>query len=154
VATSIPMSPIELGEEARRFLDRHRVGHLATASRDGDPHVVPLCYARVDRDIYFVCDDKRKRGGPKALKRLANLQENPRAALVVDDYGDDWSKLSYLLLHLEAAIVTDEGEYETALVALRRRYPPYAAMPLRRDRNPMVRLRPIGAHFWVAAPPR
>lgn len=148
------MSPIELSEEARRFLDRHTVGHLATASRDGTPHVVPLCYARIDRHIYFVCDDKPKRHGARELKRLANLRENPRAALVVDDYDDDWRKLSYLLLHLDAAVVDGEREYQTALAALRQRYAPYADMPLHLDRNPMVRLLPTSAHFWVAASAR
>lgn len=145
------MSLTELSDEALRFLDRHAVGHLATASRDGEPHVVPLCYARLDRHIYFVCDEKPKRRGPKELKRLANLRENPRAALVVDDYDDDWSKLAYLLLHLEATIVSDAVEYESALTALRARYPQYAVMPLQRERNPMVRLRPITAHFWRVA---
>lgn len=142
------MSPIELSDEALRFLDRHAVGHLATASRDGEPHVVPLCYARLDRHIYFVCDEKPKRRGAKELKRLANLRENPRAALVVDDYDDDWTKLSYLLLHLEATIVSDAAEYDAALLVLRARYPQYVAMGLSSDRNPIVRLQPVSAHFW------
>ena len=52
---------MSLTEEARAFLDAHRVGHLATAAGDGEPHVVPLCYARVGDRIYFVADEKPKR---------------------------------------------------------------------------------------------
>jgi len=146
------MSPIELSREALEFLDRHARGHLATANRDGEPHVIPVCFARVGGDLYTVCDEKPKRAGAKQLKRLANLRENPRAALVVDDYDDEWSKLAYLLVHLVAAIVTDPGEYSTALAALRQRYAPYIGMPLRADTNPMVRLQPTSAHFWTVAP--
>jgi nitroimidazol reductase NimA-like FMN-containing flavoprotein (pyridoxamine 5'-phosphate oxidase superfamily) len=36
-----------LSDEARTFLDRHRVAHLATADASGAPHVVPLCFARL-----------------------------------------------------------------------------------------------------------
>jgi PPOX class probable F420-dependent enzyme len=146
------MCPIELSREAREFLDRHARGHLATANRNGEPHVVPVCYACVHGDIYFVCDEKPKRAGPKHLKRLTNLRENPRAALVVDDYDEDWSKLAYLLVHLVAEIVTDPQEYAAALIALRRRYAPYIRMELQADTNPIVRLRPTSAHFWSAAP--
>ena len=94
-----------LSDEVRAFLDRHRVAHLATADAGGAPHVVPLCYARLDDRLYFVADDKPKRNGPRALRRLANIAANPRVALVVDDYDDDWSRLAYLLLHLDAAPV-------------------------------------------------
>jgi len=137
-----------LSEEARAFLDAHAVGHLATAGADGAPHVVPLCYARVGDRVYFVADDKPKRRGPRALKRLANLAANPRAALVVDDYDADWRHLAYLLIHLDTAIVADRREYATALAALRERYPPYRNMPLEIATHPMVRMTPRRWHLW------
>jgi PPOX class probable F420-dependent enzyme len=132
------------------FLDAHRVGHLATVSAGGDPHVVPLCYARVGNRLYFVADDKPKRRGPRGLKRLANLAENPRAALVVDDYDEDWHRLAFLLIHLGATVVTNRREYRSALAALRARYPQYRAMPLGIETHPMVRLVPRRYHLWRA----
>jgi PPOX class probable F420-dependent enzyme len=140
-----------LSEEARAFLDAHAVGHLATAGADGAPHVVPLCYARIGDRLYFVADDKPKRHGPHALKRLANLAANPRAALVVDDYGADWSRLAYLLVHLDAAIVAAPAEYAAALDALRQRYPPYRSMPLEIATHPMIRMTPRRWHLWRSA---
>ena len=137
-----------LSEEALAFLDAHAVGHLATADADGTPHVVPLCYARVGERLYFVADDKPKRRGPRVLKRLANLAANPRAALVVDDYSADWSRLAYLLVHLDTAIVSDRAEYATALVALRERYPSYRDMPLAIATHPIVRMMPRRWHLW------
>jgi len=137
-----------LSREAKHFIDSHRVGRLATAGADGAPHVVPLCYARLGNRVYFVADEKPKRSGPKALKRLANLASNPRAALVIDDYAEDWSKLAYLLLHLDTAVVTDRREYARALTALRRRYPPYRRMKLAPDTHPMVRMEVRRWHLW------
>ena len=139
---------VALSDAARAFLDAHAVGHLATADADGNPHVVPLCYARRGDRLYFIADDKPKRRGPRALKRLANIAANPRVALVVDDYDDDWTRLAYLLVHLDAAIVEDDAEYAEALRALRDRYPPYRSMRLARPTHPMVRMTPRRWHLW------
>jgi PPOX class probable F420-dependent enzyme len=141
---------MSLSDVERAFLDAHRTGHLATADASGVPHVIPICYARAGDLLYFVADEKPKRRGPRVLKRLANIAANPRAALVIDDYDDDWSRLAYLLLHLEAAFVDTEAEYAVALEALRRRYTPYRVMDLRLTTHPMVRLRPYRSHFWRA----
>lgn len=137
-------------DDARAFLDRHRVAHLATADASGAPHVVPLCFARLADRLYFVADDKPKRGGPRALRRLANIAANPRVALVVDDYDDDWTRLAYLLVHLDAAPVDDESEYADGLAALRARYPGYRTMSLARATHPMIRLTPRRWHLWRA----
>jgi PPOX class probable F420-dependent enzyme len=140
-----------LSDEAREFLDRHRVAHLATADIDGAPHVVPLCYARVGDTVYFVADDKPKKSGPRRLKRLSNILENSRVALVVDDYDEDWRRLAFLLVHLEARLVDTEAEYDEALVALRDRYSQYHRMALAKTTHPMVRLTPRRWHLWRAA---
>lgn len=76
-------------EDARQFLESHRVGHLATASGADGPHVIPVCYAIDDVGLYFVADLKPKRGAPRQLRRLENLRADPRAAVVVDDYDDE-----------------------------------------------------------------
>ena len=140
-----------LDAEARAFLDAHTVAHLATADAAAVPHVIPLCFARVDDRLYFVADDKPKRQGPLRLKRLRNIADNPRVALVVDDYDDDWNRLAYLLVHLDAAIVDDDAEYDEALAALRHRYPQYGAMPLARPTHPIVRMTPRRWHLWRAS---
>jgi PPOX class probable F420-dependent enzyme len=86
--------------------------------------------------------------GSRALKRLSNIAANPRVALVVDDYDADWTRLAYLLLHLDAAIVDDDAEYAASLQALRERYAPYRKMPLARVTHPMVRMTPRRWHLW------
>ena len=140
---------MRLDDTARAFLDGHQVGHLATSDAGGAPHVVPVCYARIGDRLYFVADDKPKRHGPRALKRLANLAVNPRVALVVDDYDAAWRHLAYLLVHADAAAIDEPLEYDAALAALRARYAPYRAMPLAIDTHPMVRLQPRRWHLWM-----
>jgi len=137
--------------EARQFLEAHRVGHLATAGADGAPHVVPVCYALDEAALYFVADEKPKRRPARELLRLRNLRENPRAALVVDDYDDDWTRLAYLLVRGPASLVAERGAHAAALRLLRARYPQYATMALDDPvRNPVVRIDPARVVLWRA----
>ena len=73
-----------------------------------------------------------------------------RFVVVVDDYDDDWRRLAYLLLHLDAAIVDGDPEYASALDALRQRYPQYRSMALERATHPIVRMTPRRWHLWHA----
>jgi PPOX class probable F420-dependent enzyme len=117
-----------LTEEQRRFLEAERVARLATADRSGRPHVVPICYALLGDTVYFTIDEKPKRRPGAALKRLANLRENPFAALVVDRYHEDWSRLAWVMVQGRAAILPSGSEHDRAQAALRARYPQLAAM--------------------------
>lgn len=140
-----------LDADARALLARHRVAHLATAGRDGAPHVVPLCFA-LDGDIlYFVIDAKPKRRTGTGLQRMRNLLENPRVALVIDDYDEDWSRLAYVLVRGHAAVVDDAAETHRALTSLRAKYPQYRAMPLDGAEHPVVRITPERVHVWRAS---
>jgi len=140
-----------LDADARALLARHRVAHLATAGRDGAPHVVPLCFA-LDGDIlYFVIDAKPKRRTGTGLQRMRNLLENPRVALVIDDYDEDWSRLAYVLVRGHAAVVDDAAETDRALTSLRAKYPQYRAMPLDGAEHPVVRITPERVHVWRAS---
>jgi len=139
--------------QARAFLEQHRVGHLATAGADGAPHVIPVCYALDDAALYFVADEKPKRRPAHRLQRLENLRENPRAALVVDDYDDDWTRLAWLLVRGPARLVSEREAHARAIALLRARYPQYVAMALADpDRNPVVRIEPERVTLWRAAP--
>ena len=68
-------------DDARRFLEAHRLGHLATVAPDGTPHVLPVCYALDDHALYFVADAKPKRRPAHALQRLVNVRATGQAAL-------------------------------------------------------------------------
>ena len=92
-----------LTDAQRRFLAAQRVARLATADAAGRPHVVPICYAVIENTVYFTIDEKPKK--TPELKRLANLRENPQAALVVDHYDEDWSQLGWVMVQGRAEIL-------------------------------------------------
>lgn len=139
---------VEISEPVRRFILAHSVARLATADKNGQPHVIPFCYAFNGERFYFVVDEKPKRQTGKPLKRIRNMLENPHVALVIDDYSDDWTQLAYVLVSGSPQVVDDEAEYATALALLRDRYPQYRAMLLSFARNTMVRISPNKILAW------
>ena len=105
-----------------------RVGHLATASGDGRPHVVPVCFAWLPPVIYSAIDGKPKR--TTLLRRVRNIAETGRAALVVDRWSEDWKNLSYVLVEGPARLLDDGPERDEALILLTAKYPQYDDLPL------------------------
>ena len=82
------------------------------------------------RTLYSVIDAKPKRRAPAALRRVRNILANPRAAVVVDSYSEDWTALGYALLEGAARLLGDGPEHTTALRLLRAKYPQYRRMAL------------------------
>jgi PPOX class probable F420-dependent enzyme len=113
----------------RRFVESRRVGHLATADRDGRPHVVPVCFVLAEDSLYITIDGKPKRD-PRHLKRLKNIAENPATALVVDRWDEDWQRLGWVMLRGPAHILAGGPEHDQAQALLRERYPQYRTMEL------------------------
>jgi PPOX class probable F420-dependent enzyme len=134
-----------LSAPARDFLGRTRVGHLATADQRGAPHVVPVCFAVEDDNLYITIDRKPK-GDPRALKRLRNLAENPVAAFVADRWDEDWARLCWVMLRGPAEILDAGAEHDRAQDLLRARYPQYRSMRL--SDLPVVALRIRRAAGW------
>jgi PPOX class probable F420-dependent enzyme len=113
------------------LLERGRVAHLATADQDGRPHVIPVCFVYIDGAIYTPLDLKPKRSSdPRHLRRVRNVLANHRAALVVDRYDEDWSRLAYVFVEGEAALVVDAAEEERASAALKAKYEQYRDVPI------------------------
>lgn len=117
-------------EQERTFLLDQRVGRLATADGNGAPHVLPVGYALGADTLYITIDDKPKRTSGRKLKRLQNIMENPRIAVVVDRYDEDWSRLGWVMLRGRAEILDAGDEHDTAQALLRARYPQLAGMQI------------------------
>ena len=135
-----------LTDPERRFLEAGRVARLATADARGRPHVVPVCYALLDSTVYFTIDEKPKSRPGARLKRLANLRANPFAALVVDRYDEDWSRLGWVMVQGRADILDSGPEHDRAQARLRARYPQLAAMRI--EALPVVAVRLDHAASW------
>ena len=135
-----------LTDQQRGFLAAQRVARLATADGDGRPHVVPICYALTGDSVYFTIDDKPKRRPGARLKRLANLRANPFAALVVDRYDEDWTRLGWVMVQGRAEVLASGPEHDRAQMSLRARYPQLAAMRI--EALPVVAVRIDHASSW------
>lgn len=115
-------------EEARRRFGTARVARLATADAAGRPHLVPIVFALHEERVYSAVDAKPKR--TTALRRLANVRENPAAAVLVDHYDDDdWSALWWVRADGRARVLeAGAQEAEEAVALLAERYPQQRAV--------------------------
>jgi PPOX class probable F420-dependent enzyme len=110
-------------EEARARFAAARVARLATADAAGRPHLVPLAFAVAGDTIYSAVDAKPKR--TRALRRLANVRENPAVSLLVDHWDDqDWERLWWVRADGDGRVLDPaEPEAARAVELLRERYP-------------------------------
>lgn len=119
-----------LSARERRFVGTRRIGHLATADGSARPHVVPVCFGLLDDRLYITIDRKPKQDRGRPLKRLRNIADNPRAAIVFDQYDEDWRRLAWVMLHGRAEILAAGAEHDRAQSLLRARYPQLDAMQI------------------------
>ena len=133
---------------AAALLRESRVARLGTADRDGQPLAVPVCYVFDGRACFSAIDAKPKRVGPRALRRVRNIADNPRVSLVVDRYDEDWSQLCWVIVNGRADILSDGPERAMAVDLLREKYPQYRAMGLDRDRAIVIRISPERTTYW------
>ena len=119
-----------LSASERHFVEGRRIGHLATADRSAVPHVVPVCFGLAEDRLYITIDRKPKRERGRPLKRLSNITDNPRVAIVFDRYDEDWRRLAWVMLHGRAEILTAGPEHDRAQSLLRSRYPQLDAMQI------------------------
>lgn len=119
-----------LSARERRFIDAQRVAHLATADAGAVPHVVPVCFGLLEDRLYIAIDGKPKRDRGRPLKRLSNIADNPRVAIVFDHYDEDWRRLAWVMLHGRAEILAAGPEHDRAQSLVRSRYPQLDAMAI------------------------
>ena len=136
-----------LSEIETLFVQDRRVAHLATADANGQPHVVPICFVYSAGLFYSVIDEKPKR--PGTLRRVRNIRDNPRVAVVIDHYDEDWTNLGWVLVSGLASILEGGAEHDAALAALRDKYPQYRKMAL--AGKPVIKVTPQGVSSWGRA---
>ena len=86
--------------------------------------------------MYSAIDGKPKR--TPLLRRVRNIKETGRAALVVDRWSEDWKNLAYVLVEGPAELLEDGRERDEALLLLTAKYPQYDDLPL--AGNPVIKL--------------
>jgi PPOX class probable F420-dependent enzyme len=132
------------------FVVESRVARLATVDETGAPHVVPVCYATDGRAYYSPLDAKPKRTPPERLQRVRNLRGNPRVALLIDHYDEDWTRLRFVMVRGRAELLEAGTEWRAARALLEAKYPQYRGLPLPPG-APVIKIVPDRVVGWSAS---
>lgn len=139
-----------LSEVESAFVQKQRVARLATADEHGSPHLIPVCYAFDGTYFYTPLDEKPKRVTGTRLRRVRNIEARHEAALLIDQYDDDWSRLGYVLVQGRAELIEPEHHaHAGALILLRARYIQYHTMAL--EQLPVIMITPESVASWGPA---
>lgn len=111
----------------RQWLAAAPVARLATTGHDGRPHIVPITFAVDGPHLVSAVDRKPK--SSLDLRRLRNIAENPKVAVLGDHYSDDWSQLWWVRADGLARVVDGGSEYDAAITALSAKYEQYHSAP-------------------------
>ncbi|MCY3651683.1 MAG: TIGR03668 family PPOX class F420-dependent oxidoreductase [bacterium] len=114
-------------ETVQRLLGEARSATLGTVDEKGQVHLVPIVFAFQDGMIYTAVDAKPKT--THRLKRIRNIESNPRVSVLVDHYHDDWERLWWIRLDGKARIVESGPARTSALLLLAEKYPIYVDQP-------------------------
>lgn len=123
------------------------MGRLATVRPDGSPHVVPVTFALIDAHIATMVDHKPKTTA--RLQRLTNIETNGSAALLVDHYVDEWSKLWWVRVDGPAEVHRDGRTWKKAGDALEAKYRQYCE---KRPTGPAILISIGKITFWASTP--
>ena len=123
------------------------MGHLGLLDDGGRPRVIPVTFALADRALWSAVDHKRKDVAGEELARVRWLRERPEAAITVDVYDDDWSRLAWVQVLGEVAVL-DAAEGTAGVDALAAKYHQYRERP---PAGPVLRLEPRRALSWSSA---
>lgn len=137
---------MQLNKKERAFIRAARVAHLATADKEGRPHVIPICFVFDGKALYSPIDEKPKKTSALRLKRVQNILENPHVAVVIDRYDENWKRLAYVLIRGRAKLLTTGQRHDKGVLLLRRKYPQYRRMAI--HERPMIRITPFRAVRW------
>jgi PPOX class probable F420-dependent enzyme len=143
-----------------RFLAETRRATLATIDDAGRPRLVPICFVLSEDPatgaptLHTPLDEKPKRTtDPLALARARDIMARPAVTILVDRWSEDWTELAWLRGNGEGNLLRPGHpsvalERETAIVALRAKYPQYEDHDL--ASRPLIRITLTGVATWAA----
>jgi PPOX class probable F420-dependent enzyme len=129
---------------ARELIASSRVARLALLDERDLPRVLPVTFALFEGAIWSAIDRKPKRRVEPA--RVRRLRRQPEAALLVDRYDDDWSRLAWVELRGRVTVLA-ASDAPGALDALVAKYEQYRA---ERPPGPLLRLAVERVSCWSA----
>jgi len=86
--------------------------------------LAPIVFIIEGDTLYSATD-----AGPRPVKRLRNLEGDPRVTVLVDVYDEDWSKVWWVRIRGMGRTVEDGPERDHALRLLWKKYPQFRSTP-------------------------
>ncbi len=119
-------------QAVKDFIAAAPVCRIATVRANGEPHVIPVCPVfDGDRTVYVDL-------GERSVTAVA-LEDEPRIAVLIDEYDDDWTKLRKVLLHCTAEPVSG-AEQDAAWARIRAKFPQYVSVDWKPRRTMALRI--------------
>lgn len=115
-------------EDAAAMFGESPVAMLATVGANGAPHLVPVVFGVHNGVVYTAVDAKRK--STQRLRRLTNIEANPRVSMLVDHYDDDWTQLWWVRADGLAEVHYSGEALAVGYALLRSKYPQYQRIAL------------------------
>ena len=108
---------MRLKKAERAFIEYQRVCRVATVSKDGVPHNVPVCPILDGDRIYFASE--------AGAVKVRNIRQTGRVALTFDEYTEAWSELKGILFHGTGRIIEAGPVFRRVRKLLYQRFPQY-----------------------------
>jgi nitroimidazol reductase NimA-like FMN-containing flavoprotein (pyridoxamine 5'-phosphate oxidase superfamily) len=131
---------VRLKKAVANLLGLERVCRVATAGESGI-HVVPVCQVLEGGRIYF--------GSGRDAAKVRHLQKDPRIAVVVDLYSEDWDSLKGAMIQGTAKLIRGGPQFRKIRALLYKKYPQYpAASAIEESDSVIVEVTPVRLSDW------
>ncbi len=132
---------MRLKKVQREFVTYQRVCRVATVSRDGRPHNVPVCPILEGDRIYFA-------SAADGVK-VQNLRATGQVALVYDEYTEAWPGLKGILIWGTGRAIEAGPTFRRIRKLLYQRYPQYETQaPLEERQSVIIEVTPTRTFSW------
>lgn len=108
---------MRLKKAEREFLAFQRVCRVATVSRNGVPHNVPVCPILEGDRIYFASET--------SAVKVRNIRATGHVALAFDEYTEAWSGLKGILIRGTGRTIEAGPAFRRIRKLLYQRFPQY-----------------------------
>jgi len=129
-------STVKFSQTEIAFLEQNELCRFATASKKGEPHIVPVSYIWHDNSPYIVTD--------YGTRKLKNLRENPHAAILVDTAGTQ----KLLLVSGPISIIEKGEEYRKLYKIFHAKLEWVKRDPWKEGEAPFVKISPTFKAGW------
>ncbi len=132
---------MRLKKVEREFVTYQRVCRVATVSRDGRPHNVPVCPILEGQRIYFA-------SAADGVK-VQNVRATGQMALTYDEYTEAWPGLKGILIWGTGRVIEAGPTFRRIRKLLYHRFPQYEIQaPLKEKQSVIIEVEPTRTFSW------